>query len=298
VETSLDRELAFVLSHTIHHNALIGVMAKLLGGAAAGRIRIRPVHRRAPEGEGMCTLTIISRPDGGFRLAFNRDESRSRAAALPPERRRFGDRSAILPIDPPSDGTWIAVNDAGLVLALLNANPVPRPERRGTRSRGMLIPDLLPSASLDDVVTRMAKLTAGEFPPFRLVAIAESRIADWKSNGFRITQTGPGPIVAPLMFTSSGLGDELVEGPRRGLFETMFFDGSDRRARQDKFHRHTWPDQPHLSVCMSRADARTVSLTVAEWDEHNAWMTYTPDAPDIADVAAMARILFETPVRS
>jgi uncharacterized damage-inducible protein DinB len=31
VETSLDRELAFVLSHTIHHNALIGVMAKLLG---------------------------------------------------------------------------------------------------------------------------------------------------------------------------------------------------------------------------------------------------------------------------
>lgn len=30
VETSLDRELAFVLSHTIHHNALIGVMAKML----------------------------------------------------------------------------------------------------------------------------------------------------------------------------------------------------------------------------------------------------------------------------
>jgi uncharacterized damage-inducible protein DinB len=31
VETTLARELAFVLSHTIHHNALIGVMAKLLG---------------------------------------------------------------------------------------------------------------------------------------------------------------------------------------------------------------------------------------------------------------------------
>jgi len=29
--TSLDRELAFVLSHTIHHNALVAVMAKLLG---------------------------------------------------------------------------------------------------------------------------------------------------------------------------------------------------------------------------------------------------------------------------
>ena len=31
VETTLARELAFLLSHTIHHNALIGVMAKLLG---------------------------------------------------------------------------------------------------------------------------------------------------------------------------------------------------------------------------------------------------------------------------
>jgi uncharacterized damage-inducible protein DinB len=29
--TSPDRELAFVVSHTIHHNALIAVMAKLLG---------------------------------------------------------------------------------------------------------------------------------------------------------------------------------------------------------------------------------------------------------------------------
>ncbi len=31
VETSVGRELAFVLSHTIHHNALLAVMARLLG---------------------------------------------------------------------------------------------------------------------------------------------------------------------------------------------------------------------------------------------------------------------------
>src|SRR5262245_59138641 len=32
--TSPERELAFVVSHTIHHNALIAVMVKLLGGTA------------------------------------------------------------------------------------------------------------------------------------------------------------------------------------------------------------------------------------------------------------------------
>jgi uncharacterized damage-inducible protein DinB len=34
VETTLGRELGYVLSHTIHHNALIGVMVRLLGVAA------------------------------------------------------------------------------------------------------------------------------------------------------------------------------------------------------------------------------------------------------------------------
>lgn len=33
VASSIGRELAFVLSHTIHHNALIGVMVRLLGAA-------------------------------------------------------------------------------------------------------------------------------------------------------------------------------------------------------------------------------------------------------------------------
>jgi uncharacterized damage-inducible protein DinB len=42
VETSLDRELSFVLSHTIHHNALIGVMAKLLGVRVAATFGYAP----------------------------------------------------------------------------------------------------------------------------------------------------------------------------------------------------------------------------------------------------------------
>jgi hypothetical protein len=246
----------------------------------------------------MCTLTLVSQPGGGFRLAFNRDESRARPAALAPERHRFGDRSAILPIDPVSGGTWIGVNDAGLILALLNANPVPRPERRGPRSRGTIITELLASASLDEVVTQMATVPAGEYPPFRLVAFADERVADWKSDGIQITRAGPTVIETPLLLTSSGLGDHLVETPRRELFDAMFFDGSDQLTRQDEFHRHSWPDLPHLSVCMSRDDARTVSHTVVEWDDHNAWMTYTADAPDAAAPAAMARILFERPKRS
>ncbi len=41
-ETSVGRELSFVLSHTIHHNALIGVMASLLGVPVPERFGYAP----------------------------------------------------------------------------------------------------------------------------------------------------------------------------------------------------------------------------------------------------------------
>ena len=71
----------------------------------------------------MCTLTILPLGGASTRLAFNRDEQRTRPAALPPQVRQFGGRTALMPVDPVSDGTWLAVNDAGLVLALHNVNP-------------------------------------------------------------------------------------------------------------------------------------------------------------------------------
>ena len=80
------------------------------------------------------------------------------------------------------------------------------------------------------------------------------------------------------MFTSSGLGDHLVESPRRELFNEMLQNRSP--SMQDAFHRHQWADRPHLSVCMSRPDARTVSHTRIHVTPQRATMLYMPDAPN------------------
>jgi hypothetical protein len=48
--TSPDRELAFVVSHTVHHNALIAVMTKLQGIAVPAEFGYAPstiAHRRS-----------------------------------------------------------------------------------------------------------------------------------------------------------------------------------------------------------------------------------------------------------
>jgi uncharacterized damage-inducible protein DinB len=42
VETTVGRELVFVLSHTVHHNALIAVMARTLGVSVPDRFGYAP----------------------------------------------------------------------------------------------------------------------------------------------------------------------------------------------------------------------------------------------------------------
>jgi uncharacterized damage-inducible protein DinB len=50
VDTSIGRELAYVLSHTIHHNAIVGAMVKTLGGSPPQRFGYAPSTVRHAEG--------------------------------------------------------------------------------------------------------------------------------------------------------------------------------------------------------------------------------------------------------
>jgi hypothetical protein len=238
----------------------------------------------------MCTLTIFPLGNGNHRLAFNRDEARSRSAATPPRWRCYGDREALLPIDPAGRGTWIAVNDAGLAMALLNVNRQPLATGRPTRSRGTLIPALLGSGSLAAAVRRAADLGLAQYAPFRLVLFAGGEPAECLWDGHGAGWTRPAPLAAPVLFTSSGLGDDLVESPRRRLFEALLAGPGDAVARQDAFHRHSWPDGPHLSVCMRRPDACTVSHTVIRLSPSDVVMTYFAGAPDRPSAAVTDRL--------
>jgi uncharacterized protein with NRDE domain len=223
----------------------------------------------------MCTVTLVP-TDGGVRLACNRDEQRSRPAATPPVIRRFALRLAVLPLDPQSGGTWVAANDAGLVMAVLNVNVGAGPSLRktGIHSRGSLIPQLLANDSLRAAVEQAAALKAANYAPFRLIFADPNEWAEVHSDARQIRQSTPAELTAPLLFTSSGMGDHVVEELRRRLFEELFARPSDPTALQNLFHWHRWPDRPHLSVNMSRDDACTVSRTIVTLDGGRVSLTY------------------------
>jgi hypothetical protein len=244
----------------------------------------------------MCTLTVVSLPGDRVRLAFNRDEQRTRAPGLPPARRRFGAREAVLPTDPASGGTWLAVNDAGLALAVLNATPPDAGRGVPQRSRGEIIPDLLecpsPAAALGELERA---IRYPDFAPFRLVLVGSGVGADvlWDGRQTMVMNRLVGG--SPHLFTSSGLGDHLVEGVRRELFDDLFGGPAEGwEAAQDAFHRHRWPNRPHLSVNMDRADARTVSHAVVELGAGAATFVYHPDAPDRPAERHLVHLTFAT----
>src|SRR4051812_47852856 len=195
----------------------------------------------------MCTVSVIA-IESGFRLACNRDERLTRPIALPPVIRRFGEHDAILPIDPASDGTWIAASDAGLAFVLLNVNP---PLRRTLTqspplSRGLIIPSLLDCDDVAEVIARADQLDFQDYSPFRFLLVSPRRCCEFAFDGRTMRRTVLPFDGAPIMFTSSGLGDDLVEFPRRLLFDQLIRSGSMSPARQDEFHEHQWHDRPHL----------------------------------------------------
>jgi hypothetical protein len=212
----------------------------------------------------MCTVTIVPH-DAGFRLVCNRDERRDRPAAAAPVLHARQRGTALYPVDPQGGGTWVGVNDAGLGAALLNRTLDPAaPRPRFPLSRGGIVPHVLGRDSVREAIDAVRALDPTGFPPFRLVVVQWQRLGVLTSDGRRLSLETTN-LAAPVMLTSSSLGDARVDPPRRDLFGRLMAvpRGLWLRA-QDDFHRHRWPERPDLSVCMVRADAQTVSRTVID----------------------------------
>lgn len=232
----------------------------------------------------MCTVTVIT-TDRGIRLACNRDEAKRRAPAIPPRSVDADGTACLMPTDPGSNGTWIAANEHALCLTLLNRNARPYPAS-GARSRGELIPMLINAQRLRDVIDRLSAIDADDFGPFTLVGIDAAGdgfawIGDRDADG-RAAVTVWARDRLPALFTSSSLGDALVDPPRRRLFESWFtreHSAEEPADRQDAFHRHRWADRPELSVNMDRSDARSVSLTAVECSGDAVTMRYHAGPP-------------------
>jgi hypothetical protein len=225
----------------------------------------------------MCTVSIVT-DNGRLTVMSNRDERRDRAVALLPRVETLGCRSAILPIDPVGGGSWIGVNDAGLVAAVLNRHAAPAAQPRRSASRGLLVRQALRCDSIDGALRSVQALEVNSFRPFRLVLVQGRRMALVAGDGGEFA-SAEAALEQPHMFTASSLGDAFVASPRRRLFDCLMHHPRGWRHGQRLFHQHQWSDKRDISVVMERGDAATVSRTAVDVTDRSIALEYESLVP-------------------
>ncbi|MQX37460.1 NRDE family protein [Roseospira navarrensis] len=126
----------------------------------------------------MCTLILLRRPDHPWPLviAANRDEMRDRPWTAPG--RHWPDRPEVVAgLDDLAGGSWLGLNDHGVVAALLNRKGTLGPQA-GKRSRGELVLEALDHADAVDAAEALGHLNPEAYRPFNLI-VADTRDAFW-----------------------------------------------------------------------------------------------------------------------
>jgi hypothetical protein len=222
----------------------------------------------------MCTVSFLPTRHG-FMLAMNRDEQVSRPHALRPRRYWTGMRASLYPSEA-GGGTWIGVSNAGLSLALINWYAKPQRDRSLCVSRGIIIPHLLAAESLRDVAAMFADLPLAKINPFRLIAAStkERQLREWRWDGKTLICKRFG--WARRHWFSSGY-DEALTNKKRALMVRGIARLTQASLR--KLHQSHSPAEGPFSICMHRADAKTVSYTEIAATRSGAAMRYASGSP-------------------
>lgn len=214
----------------------------------------------------MCSLLLAWQllPDTPIALAANRDERYDRPSTGP--RLLSADPRVLAPVDQTAGGTWLGVNDLGLVVAIANRRDGPE----GERSRGQLVRDLLSTDTSDEARTFLTSLLGEHrYAGFHLLLIDpfDAFYATWDGS-LDGAELSPGVH----LLDNAGL-DEAADLPRalRGRLEPTAGETAD-----------AWLDRAvailadhDLGLCRHEDEFGTVSAsTIAVYDDGDRFVTF------------------------
>ena len=145
----------------------------------------------------MCTVVLLRRPEHAWPviLGANRDEMLDRPWTEPG--RHWSDRADVVAgRDDLAGGTWMGLNDAGVVVCILNRHgslgPAP-----GKRSRGELVLEALDHADAAEASNALANINPNAYRPFNMI-IADNTTAWWLTLTAEATSTVQNVSVNPI----------------------------------------------------------------------------------------------------
>jgi len=239
----------------------------------------------------MCTVSYLPLPGAGYLLGTNRDERHQRRPALSPSLRDLGGRKALAPTDADAGGTWVALDERGRCLCLLNGD---RPSATALpptpRSRGLLVLELLHNPGVDAVTeTLRAKRASGELPyrSFKLLSveaepITRARLLEWDGADLSSVDLDGASLVVSSTYETDAVTAQRSKWFAEWVASTDSTDLDACTRDLIAWHAGHGPadaDGDAYSVCMHRDDAHTVSQTLVLATADRLRMDYRPGQP-------------------
>lgn len=230
----------------------------------------------------MCTLTwLFNNEAQGYTLFFNRDELRTRQRALPPSMQQTDSGvNYLAPIDTDAGGTWLAVNQYGLTICLLNNYMAKDPDGREFKSRGEIVLALIDSHSVAAVEENLLAMDLSCYRGFQVV-IFQHEVKEFSWNNINLTQ-----LIPQIPVTSSSYDSEVVCQHRHQYFQAM--PEPLTLDSLSSFHRsHIHADmtlvegkfEPINSVCMHRELSKTISQCLVQVNAQQVSIAYSDGSP-------------------
>ncbi len=259
---------------------------------------VKTTTRLRGEGSSLCSVVILRRSGHTWPLilAANRDEMIERA--WDPPARHWPDRADVVAgRDRLCNGTWLGLNDHGVVAAVLNRVGSLGPAA-GKRSRGELVLEALDHADAQSAAEQLRHLDPSGYRSFNLM-VADGQAAFWlKSMGraggaIKVTKLPEGVS----MLTARDLNDHTSPRIARNLpdFETALPpdpDLDDWEAWQELMRRSALDDPMDGMIVVTDSGFETVSSSlialpsashaIAGEEAKPVWL-FSPGRPDQAD---------------
>ena len=214
----------------------------------------------------MCLLTFVPIDATKFLITSNRDENIKRPRAIPPKNYKFNGSKLICPIDPTSNGTWIATNSK-FTLVILNGGHTKHaysPPYR--KSRGKIIIDFLEFDSISNFYDNydfsgIEPFTLLEFKHGSKLEISELR---WDENGKSLERLDPS---LPAIWSSVTLYNPEAIANRKTHFESFLKENKQDLSSKSllEFHHLKNEDDLENGNFMKRPNGiMTVNITQIE----------------------------------
>ncbi len=196
----------------------------------------------------MCTLIINWQPENKWPITIgtNRDEMLNRPWKAPA--RHWQNRPDVIGgLDQLAGGSWLGLNDFGVVAGILNRQDSlgPKPNKR---SRGELVLEALDHSDAIDAATALADLNSSSYRAFNMI-IADNRDALWiRHTGQEDYRIEVFPLPYGLsMITSQDLNDPLAPRIAHHLHKM-------RKARNPDPNSNFWSIWPEVLTNQTKFD--------------------------------------------